>query len=104
MQAVALHHALKRVMRARGRTYAQAARVLRLSEAGIQRLFSRADLSLKRLERLCDWVGVDIADLAVLAQEATPLVTELKPEQERELLRDPGLLLVTFLVLNRWSE
>jgi transcriptional regulator with XRE-family HTH domain len=104
MQAVALHHALKRLMRARGRTYAQAARVLGLSEASVKRLFSRADLSLKRLERLCDWVGVDIAELAAQAEGAIPLVTELKPEQERELLRDPGLLLITFLVLNRWSE
>jgi DNA-binding Xre family transcriptional regulator len=103
-QTQAIHAALKKLMRARGRTYAEAATVLELSEASVKRLFARGELSLERLEKLCDWIGVDVVDVATLAQETHPTVTELKPEQERELLRDPALLLIAFLVLNRWTE
>ena len=103
-QTQAIHAALKRLLRARGRTYAQAATVLELSEASVKRLFARGELSLERLERLCDWIGVDLAELVAASQAVQPALSELTPEQERELLRDPALLLVAFLVLNRWSE
>jgi DNA-binding Xre family transcriptional regulator len=103
-QTEAIHTALKRLMRSRGRTYAQAARVLELSEASVKRLFSRAELSLERLETLCDWLDVDIGDVVSMSAEVTPLLTELDARQEQELLRDPALLLIAFLTLNRWSE
>jgi transcriptional regulator with XRE-family HTH domain len=103
-QTQAIHAALKRLLRARGRTYAGAAVVLGLSEASVKRLFARGELSLERLERLCDWIGVDFAELVAESQSVQPALTELTPEQERELVRDPALLLVAFLVLNRWSE
>lgn len=103
-QTRAIHTALKRLLRSRGRTYADAARILELSEASIKRLFSRAELSLERLERLCDWIGVDVSDVVALSEGAQPLVAELDPKQERELVNDPALLVVAFLVLNRWSE
>ena len=103
-QAPAIHTALKRLMKARGHTYADAAVVLGLSEASVKRLFSRAELSLQRLEQLCDWIDVEIAEVVDLAQAAQPRVTSLSPAQERELLQNPALLLTTFLVLNRWTE
>jgi transcriptional regulator with XRE-family HTH domain len=101
-QTTAIHAALKRLLKARGRTYADAAAVLGLSEPSIKRLFSRSELSLERLERLCDWLGVDIADVVGLANAEQPRLTELTPAQERELLADTGLLLIAYLVLNRW--
>ncbi len=103
-QTIAIHTAVKRLLKARGRTYAEAAGVLELSEASVKRLFAEGRLSLDRLERLCDWIGIDIADVVELAQSEQPLLTQLKPDQERELLRDASLLLTSFLVLNRWSE
>src|SRR5688572_13953808 len=103
-QNEAIHAALKKLMRSRGRTYAQAAKVLGLSEASVKRLLSRCELSLERLELLCDWLGVDIADVVALSVEARPLLTHLDARQEEELLHDPTLLLVAFLVLNRWTE
>src|SRR5688572_12098539 len=103
-QTEAIHTALKRLMRSRGRTYAEAAAVLELSEASVKRLLSRSELSLERLERLCDWLGVEIADVVTLSAEVTPLVTQLDARQEEELLSDRALLLVAYLTLNRWSE
>lgn len=103
-QTIAIHAALKRLLKARGRTYAEAAGVLELSEASVKRLFASGELSLERLERLCDWIGVDIVDVVELSKSEQPLLTELTPEQERELQLDPSLLLVAFLALNRWTE
>jgi DNA-binding Xre family transcriptional regulator len=103
-QTIAIHTALKRLMRSQGRTYAEAAEVLKLSEASVKRLLSRCELSLERLEALCDWLDADIGDVVALSVEATPMVTQLDPLQEEELLRDSGLLLMAFLTLNRWSE
>lgn len=103
-QTLAIHAALKRLLKSRGRTYAEAATVLELSEASVKRLFAGSELSLERLERLCDWIGVDILDVVEQARSEQPSLTHLTPEQERELLADPALLLTSFLVLNRWTE
>ena len=101
-QTTAIHAALKRLLKAKGRTYADAATALELSEPSIKRLFSRGELSLERLEVLCDWLGVDIADVVGLSNDEQPRLTQLTPAQERELVADPALLLVAYLVLNRW--
>jgi len=103
-QTEAIHEALKRVMRSSGRTYAQAAKVLKLSEASVKRLLSRSELSLERLELLCDWLDVTVADLVQQSASATPLVTEIDPLQEEEMLSDLPLLFLAFLTLNGWSE
>lgn len=103
-QTRSIHAALKRLIRARGHTYADAAVVLGLSEASIKRLFSRAALSLQRLEALCNWLDVDIHELVRMSREAEPLTTRLSLSQERELMKDPGLLLVAFLLLNHWTQ
>lgn len=102
-QTQALHSTLKKIMRSRSRTYADAAKVMGLSEASIKRLFSKNALSLSRLEALCDWLHVDIQDLVRLSREHEPLTTQLSVEQEKELLADGSLLLLSHLLLNDWS-
>lgn len=103
-QTQAIHRALKKLMRSRGRTYADAAGVLGLSESSVKRLFSRQALSLPRLEALCDWLHVDLFELVRLSRDQEPLTTQLSEKQELELLRDPALLLVAYLLLNNWSQ
>lgn len=102
-QTQAIHAALKKLMRSRGVTYADAAGVLKLSEASIKRLFSQQALSLSRLEALCNWLHVDIQDVVRMSREQEPLTTELSEEQERVLLGDTGLLLLAYLLLNHWT-
>jgi DNA-binding Xre family transcriptional regulator len=103
-QTHSIHTALKKLMRSRGRTYADAAVVLHLSEASIKRLFSQNALSLARLESLCNWLHVDIQELVRMSREQEPLTTQLSEEQEAELLKDTGLLLLAYLLLNNWSQ
>ncbi len=102
-QTRSIHAALKKLLRTSGKTYADAAGVLRLSEASIKRLFSQNALSLARLEALCNWLHVDIADLVRMSREQEPLTTQLSEQQEAELLADGGMLLLTHLLLNNWS-
>lgn len=103
-QTDAIHTALKKLLRARGQTYAHAAGVLGLSEASIKRLFSQKKLSLARTEALCNWLEVDIQELVRMSREQEPLTTQLSEAQESELLKDTGLLLLAYLLLNNWSR
>lgn len=102
-QTRSIHSALKRLMKARGCTYSHAAEVLALSEASIKRLLSQNALSLERLETLCNWLQVDVHELVAMSREQEPLATQLSESQEVELLKDPGLLLLAYLLLNHWT-
>lgn len=104
MQTKAIHASLKEIMRSKGKTYAEAAEVLELSEGSVKRLFSSGSLSLHRLETLCNWIGTDIKEVVLNAERQQSFVTHLSLEQEQELVENPRLILVTFLVLNNWKE
>jgi transcriptional regulator with XRE-family HTH domain len=103
MQRRQLIATLKRALRSRGLTYADVARRLELSEATVKRVFHRGDLTLSRLEEICELAGLQLSDLMERMTAAQPLVSELTPEQERELIADPKLLLMSYLLMNRWD-
>ena len=94
---------LKQVLRNQGITYAEVARHLDVSEATVKRMFSKAQMTLDRLEAITELAGVSIGELAQMSAVRPAPITRLTPEQERELLADSNLLLVTYLVLNGWS-
>lgn len=94
--------ALKRCLKSRGMTYAGLARALSLSEPSVKRLFASGGFSLRRLERICRVLEIDIYDLARLAHSARPAITELSVAQERALAANPRLLLIFHLLLGDW--
>src|SRR4051812_11481025 len=84
----ALVEVLKRELKARGGKYADLARPLRLSEASVNRMFSRHDFTLSRLDEICQCAKLDFSDLArALAREET-LISQLTAEQEKEIVAD----------------
>jgi hypothetical protein len=91
---------LKRSLRERGLTYAAVAKKLELSVASVKRLFSLGDLSLERVDLICDLLQLEIADLLARAQER-PTTKQLTLAQEQEIVADPQLFLIAWLVLNR---
>lgn len=95
--------ALKRSLRARGLTYRELARALRLSEASVKRMFSRGSFTLARLDEILAVLDLDFYDLARLNRGALTGPSELSLEQERGLASDPRLLSVFWLVQNGWS-
>lgn len=102
-QTTVLLEVLKSELKRQGKTYRDVAGVLGLSEASVKRLFSRASFSLKKLDRVCDWLGVEITDLARLVEQHTQRITHLTLEQEQELVADVRLLLVAHFLMSRWT-
>ncbi len=92
---------LKRALKEGGRTYADVAAALGLSIASVKRLFSSGSFSLRRVEQVCQLVDLRLAELATRAEERTTSKLKLTLAQEREIVADPQLFLVTWLLLNR---
>ena len=101
-QRVQLVIELKRVLKERGITYAQIARHLRLSQASVKRLFSSQDFSLSRIDEICELAGLELVDLAARLREGRAPITELSLAQEEELMGDPKLFLMCYLMMNKW--
>lgn len=95
--------ALKRSVRARGLTYAELARRLRLSEASVKRMFSRGTFTLARIEHILAVLELDLQDLARLVQGGADAPDEPSVEQEAALAQDERLFSVFWLVQNEWS-
>jgi transcriptional regulator with XRE-family HTH domain len=91
---------LKRALRERGLTYAVVAAKLNLSVASVKRLFSRGDLSLKRVDLICELLETGLAEILTRARER-PAAGRLTLAQEQEIVADPKLFLIAWLVLNR---
>jgi transcriptional regulator with XRE-family HTH domain len=103
MSTTIIVDAIKRRLRAQGITYQALARRLKLSEPTIKRDLTRGDFSLKRLDEICAVLGATVADLANEEPERGLRITKLTDAQERALTADPRLLLLTYLLVNRWT-
>jgi transcriptional regulator with XRE-family HTH domain len=95
--------ALKKSVRARGLTYAELARRLRLSEASVKRMFSRGTFTLSRIEEVLAAVDLDLYEVARLSRNANGGAGQLTHEQEAGLAKDERLLAAFWLVLNGWT-
>jgi len=74
-----------------------------VSEPTVKRDLSRGDFTLARLDRICDALELSLADIAQNQAAGAGLLTQLSEQQERALVRDPRLLVVTYLVVNDWK-
>ncbi|WP_457667735.1 helix-turn-helix domain-containing protein, partial [Thiolapillus sp.] len=103
-QTTQLIGTLKQALKRQGKTYADIARCLSLSEASVKRMFSRKHFSLQRLDQVCQMLGMEISDLVQMMNEQhARFLTELSLEQEQEIVDDLELLLVAVCVLNGWN-
>src|ERR1700733_3584318 len=92
---------LKRALRERGLTYAAVGHKLNLSIASVKRLFSGGgDLTLRRVDLICELLETGLADILARARDR-PTVDQLTLAQEQEIVSDPRLFLIAWLVLNR---
>ena len=92
---------LKQELRKQRITYKQVAESLDLSETSVKRLFSEEAFSIKRLEKVCELLHLDLSDLIHLMERNIDLTTQLSPSQEQELVSDVKLLLVALLLMNK---
>lgn len=103
MSTTVIVDAIKRRLKSQGITYQALARHLGLSEPTVKRDLSRGDFSLKRLDEICDFLGTDVADLATDEPTRNVRITRFTDSQERALTANPRLVLLTYLLVNRWS-
>jgi len=102
MQSAKLVETLKRILKARGITYAALAAQLQISEASIKRMFSQKNFTLKRLDEICHVTGIGFDELTATT-EKEKLISQLTPEQEQRIVANTKLLLVAVCVLNQWT-
>ncbi len=102
MRATYVFDALRAHYRARGLTYRDVARKLKLSEATVKRIFSTRDCTLSRLEALCGVAEVDLSDIARGRPRTQNLVTALTEKQEQEIVDDIRLLVAAVCALGNF--
>jgi transcriptional regulator with XRE-family HTH domain len=101
-QKLAIIAEIKRTLKERDITYAEVARHMKLSLPSVKRLLSTGDLSLDRLDKICELLGMEPAELIEQMRQRAAPVTQLTDAQEREIIADPRLFLMAWLIINRW--
>jgi DNA-binding Xre family transcriptional regulator len=84
-------------------TYLDVANHLDLTEASVKRLFSQEDISLRRLDSICQMLEIDLSHLTRTNDTDTRALVMLTEAQEIEIVSDERQLAVSFLVLNGWT-
>ncbi|WP_067864891.1 helix-turn-helix domain-containing protein [Neptuniibacter marinus] len=102
-QAGPLIDTLKRELKAQGKTYADVAKVLELSEASVKRLFADKNFTLERLEHICDMLNIELSELVQRMSKAQHQLIQLTRDQEKEIANDLTLLLITVSVISGMS-
>lgn len=102
-QSQLLVKALKQLLKSQNITYKAVASRLGLSEASIKRMFANNQLSLERIDSICEMLGIEISDLLQKMQHMTQRITQLTREQENIIVADRKLCLITICVVNHWS-
>lgn len=102
-QTPALISTLKKQLKAQGKTYADVATTLDMSEASIKRLFTDQSFSLQRLEAICQLINLQLSELVALMEKEQPQLQQLTLEQEQELVNDTLLLMIAIQVMNGHS-
>ena len=100
--SAAMVQAIRAILRERGMTYRDLADLLGLSEPTVKRDLGQGNFSLRRLDRICDVLGVTVEDLVRNDRPLTSALTELSKKQEAALVADTKLLLITYLIVNDW--
>jgi transcriptional regulator with XRE-family HTH domain len=103
MSTAIIVEAIKRHLRTQGITYQTLAKRLKVSEPTVKRDLTRGDFSLKRLDEICEFLGVTLTDLANEAPARELRITQFTDAQERALTADPKLVMLTYLLVNRWT-
>jgi DNA-binding Xre family transcriptional regulator len=102
-QSAVLVAALKQQLKARGKTYADVARFLGLSEASVKRLFASGQFTLERLDKILEMLEMDIGDLVEAVHRDRRQMECLTSEQEAQIAGDLALLLVAVSVINGFT-
>lgn|SRR3989338_1223786 len=94
---------LKRLLKSQGMTYRDVAGKLKISEPSVKRLFASGRFTVARLVQISNFLGYTLAELSSEAAAGRARLDTLTEKQERELVSDPKMLLVSVCALNHWT-
>ena len=92
-QSSGIINQLKRQLKVHRITYRDLARELELSESAVKQMFASGNMTLTRLDKICEILGYDLGALVQMADDAGKQLQALSIEQEEELISDSKLLL-----------
>jgi len=90
-------------LKARGHTYRQLADGINVSEPTIKRIFATNDCTIERLEEICQFLNIELAQLIKSTPKKRKLLTQLTLKQETELAQNKKLLMIAICVMGLWS-
>jgi DNA-binding Xre family transcriptional regulator len=103
MSRIFLFDSLRAHLKARGYTYRHLAEALGISEATIKRIFASNDCTIERLEEICQFLNIELAQLLKSTPKKSKLIQQLTRKQETELAENKQLLMVAICVMGLWS-
>lgn len=98
-----LFDSLRAHLKARSFTYKDLASGINLSEPTIKRIFSNNDCTIERLEEICQFMQLDLADLVKSTPKKRKLIGQLTRKQEDELAANMKLLMIAVCVMGLWT-
>jgi len=101
-QTQQLVQTLKRLLKESGKTYADVAKHLAMSEANVKRLFAKSHFSIQRIEKISNYINYTLIDLMKQMESQQQYVSSLSQSQEKTLVQDQELLLVAICALDHW--
>lgn len=102
-RSIRLLAVLKQQLKQQGITYKKLGSELGLTESAIKQMFGSDNMSLKRMDAICELLKLDISDLVLISEQQESRIELLTVEQEAMLVNDDKLLLVAYCVVNHWS-
>jgi len=102
-RSIRLLAVLKQQLKRQGITYRKLANELGLTESAIKQMFAADNMSLKRMDAICEILNLDISDLVEISESQENKIELLSVAQEAILIGDPKLLLVAYCIVNHWS-
>ena len=81
---------LKQALKANGLTYADIARSLNWSEASVKRWFANGNMTVQRLEAICELIGMEMIDLVRMLDETGTVSRTLHWSRKRNWSQTPG--------------
>jgi transcriptional regulator with XRE-family HTH domain len=94
---------IKKKLKRQGITYRDLAHALDLSEPSVKRILASGRLTIDRLMQISNLLGYTLAELTKEATSEQPRLRTLTDKQEREVVSEPKLLIVTVCALNHWT-
>ena len=94
---------IKRELKKQKISYADLGIKLDIAESTVKKMFAKGNFSLDRLDQICNILGVDLLEMVENPNEEVTRISSFTVHQERQLLKDPTLLLAAYAAINYWT-